>query len=461
MSNPISQSVAINIPLEVNVHGYGSEAALDAAHSDTRGTRVVNSQRLFTSECHEVDERAPSAMRALNTREHLPLEPLQVQNQSVCHEGRIWSIISGAGDAITYIVSQIFIILAEIFRTLIEAFAPNDRIVCERYGNGITNGGGSCYMDSSLQWIRKLREGLLPAAIPPRQNAIGALQAPRDLLLRDMRDLFRTIEGPNGRNATAEEINHFRGFCIEHGFAPAAPENIYESWGQQDAVEFLNFILTQLEIPPVLYVQEVRHDLGVRINNIKDIEMNAHLLRLSPENVQDRTPFAALLRPNHENHTFRLANVDARDARRLPQAAQALFAADPAAAIPLMATETIKFRQGHCPPVLPIVVNKPANIKILPSYTLDIPLLENPRRFARYSLQAVVCHIGDAQAGHYYSYSVETPDGRTQYVQFDDSSVRLFPDPDNDPVRLGTTASDDLAKNGYIYGYRFEHFVEH
>jgi hypothetical protein len=33
---------------------------------------VVNSQRLFTRERPEVDERAPSEMRALNTREHLP-----------------------------------------------------------------------------------------------------------------------------------------------------------------------------------------------------------------------------------------------------------------------------------------------------------------------------------------------------------------------------------------------------
>ena len=59
-------------PPKVCVHGHVRGEPRDAAEAGARNARVVNSQRLFTSERSKADASAPSEGQALHTREHIP-----------------------------------------------------------------------------------------------------------------------------------------------------------------------------------------------------------------------------------------------------------------------------------------------------------------------------------------------------------------------------------------------------
>jgi hypothetical protein len=397
-----------------------------------------------------------------------------VQNQGAENDGREWTVLSCAGGTIDYIVSKIFITLAQTFSVVFDVLAegrapevrnahiaasnvhppaPLDAAALDRYGHGIINGGASCYMNAGLQWIRKVQDGLLPA---PRRAA-PAQATSGNILLHEMRNLFRIMQGHGSRNVRADEINRFRNLCIRNGFARG--HNRFE---QHDANDFLTFIFTTLGIEPVWYIMEVKHDLGVPVSSIRNQEIQANILRLSCQNVPDASPLSHLLRPVTANYLYRLNNIQAQDRQRLPDEVRQIFHDNSNIELPLIARETIKFHEGHCPRIFPIIINKEQNLKIIPDATIDMPLIENPRRFARYSLQSAICHIGDAEGGgHFYTYSLERDNvGREHYILYDDSTVVLY---DNPQVELepGSTVSDDLAEHGYVYGYRFEGFVEH
>lgn len=134
----------------------------------------------------------------------------QGQNQESLCGGREWTVLTCAGDAINYIVSKIFIMLAQTFSAIFDVLAetttapipharipgrtftppaPLDVASLERYGHGIINGGSTCYMNAGLQWIRKLQDGLLPTARRPAP----ARSAGGNILLQVMRNLFRTL----------------------------------------------------------------------------------------------------------------------------------------------------------------------------------------------------------------------------------------------------------------------------
>lgn len=394
-----------------------------------------------------------------------------VQNAAV-HEGRSWSCLSSSGNLITEIALQIFSLLSDLLRLLWEDIMPNSRLVTERYGCGIFNGSSSCYMNSSLQWLRKLQDGI----IPPREESLPQGNARGELAGR-MRDFFQIIEGPASRNASVSEVNQFRGFCLQHGFAHA-PSDIHDadlrasySWGQQDASEFLGFIFDTLQMQPIRYATSYEHNLGISLRKMRDSHTDAHLLNLSLGNAQDGTHLSALFQHHEITDTFSLGEVAPQDRSRLLPEIRSYLQSDARAAIPFTVRQTIKLSEHTCPPVLPVVLGRfsrerdgsfsKRETKILPSLTLDIPLIENPRRYARYVLQAAICHTGNYGAGHNYTYTLQLVDGRLQYVQFDDSSVNLRQEPHTDHVGIGTSAYDDLARNGYIYGYRFQNFVQH
>ena len=387
--------------------------------------------------------------------------PVATPSQSQ-YNGRQWSIIDSPWHTLTQVffkaISCIYAFL-ELIKKSLTRFNRHNPEAANRFGHGIRNGGNSCYINSVVQALR-----FVPRFMPilPASSA-GAEQ--RQALL----DLHETIEGrregQTKRCITEAEINEFRELMMDSGFGAAS------SRSQEDAAEFCQFLLDQIGFPLIHLKTQVYHELGIPIPSLDNGQVSENHLELTLGNIPHNTELKDIVLSNIVTEEVVAASIKSRnDLQLTAECAKTLGALRQVEHIQtLQSTHLI---EGKIPALLPIFLKRYAfdvntqkptknKTRIIPSKTIDFPLVGHPTKKARFSLAAMIIHDGVTfESGHCVTYVPQMIDGREVYIEYDDSLVLLHNNPRIDKLGWTQTIADNAAINGYLYFYKFTGYTE-
>ncbi|MDB6081767.1 MAG: Ubiquitin carboxyl-terminal hydrolase [Chlamydiia bacterium] len=347
-------------------------------------------------------------------------------------------------------------------------------------GMGVQNYDQSCYVTSVIQALRVsgFRDLPPPEKDPRSMTEVEKQQEAQSLLLRN--ELFRlldTMEGKNGhikRTITNDEINNFRKLVISLGFEPRRESR---ETSQEDAAEFFSFLMTQLGMPPVQYVNQIKHELKATIPQLKSSQDNSPYLRVG---FKKAAKLEDLLFNQQVMHSVQLQNIHPEgDGETLfnPETKEKIpFSAlnrtvyqQNRATIDVKATESYQL-PGDCapPPILPIGLNRFNNWsqklknQIAIAEELDFPIAGKPSVRAHYELSAIVVHDGHFSfSGHYFTYAPKIIEGRKVWVEYNNDQVRIHKEPSKQESAslfsflLPDTPYETASKNGYLFFYKF------
>jgi hypothetical protein len=246
-----------------------------------------------------------------------------------------------------------------------------------------------------------------------------------------------------------------------------APEiSLYNPrFSQQDSSELLTFLFEELGIPTFPVSIETDHGLQVTVPKLQPITEHHQMISLELGQFVPGAQLQELLIRGQAEDIILLSDIPVAERARLkPKNLKKLEESPQGAKLPK--TITYKLFPEHIPQILPIALQrferdpilgvKKNTTPIVPSRMIDMPLVGDTHRKARYVLRTVLCHSGVYEGGHNYLYQpVRAPDSTPALIEFNDSRVREHLHPDQDRVGIGTSVTSDLNENNYILFYEY------
>ncbi len=329
------------------------------------------------------------------------------------------------------------------------------KVATNIFGNGIVNGGYTCYLDSVIQALR---------FNPAFRKLLQAPKLKANKIAQELSRLFDLLEGTNGekRLVTKEEINSFRRTCMQHGWDPSAEIS------QEDAAEFSQMLTNALGLPIVRYETDVKplEKVPVPVRSLKAQGGHLNHVYLGLGEAPEHTEIADIAVGNVVIEVIdKSAVLPTLSDQELEEVFESL------ASMPIISyvhtRQTVKFYADNIPCVLPLPLKryfqKPGTKEsykitrnIRPSETIDFPLIannssEDSPKLARYRLTSIVVHDGLSTAGgHYRTYVPAYTQGNDNkseeiFLEFDDHDTY---------AHLATDAVlKDIEANGYVYFY--------
>jgi len=333
-------------------------------------------------------------------------------------------------------LQQAFMQYRARFKILHATQDPEISVIALRsFGAGMENGGNSCYIASVLQGFRfssKFKTTLDEAATQKNHEIAIAIK-----------NIFAIIEGTTNqapRNLSNAEINNFRTLCMKNGWKPRGEHT------QEDAAEFLRFLLDNLKFPVFPYKVEKKHQCPItcRIPAFDPVEpqKNNHIVIKLGE-AKDYTELSRLVGGADVFEEVRKADIpDCPD--------------DMPASLSLLTQQSISLFDKSVPAFAPVSLarhrfnrdsleEEKDTTKIVPSFELEIPIHGHSGRKAHFTLKSIVVHEGpSAHSGHYRTYvPVKTNSGRC-YICFDDSTTGVV---------CSREAESNIRRGAYLYNY--------
>jgi uncharacterized UBP type Zn finger protein len=207
-------------------------------------------------------------------------------------------------------------------------------------------------------------------------------------------------------------------------------------YSQEDAASFCQFLLNQIGVA----------SFRIRTRSLHGLDHEPAALSRGVERENHIAVSCAVARDGTTLHDLLTSNIVHEECE--PQKA-------------LVATfQSIELDEADFPQAFPVVLKRyrfdrmtnevtKNRTKIFPSSTIDLALIGNDYKKARYKLTAAILHSGNSpRGGHYYTCAPTAQPG--QFVQFNDARVTL---------QQAESAIEDIAQNGYIHFYEFDRFI--
>lgn len=228
---------------------------------------------------------------------------------------------------------------------------------------------------------------------------------------------------------------------------------------QQDAAAFCLFLFNTIGMPEFFYraIVHYEHQIPVRSLDRQDGLTNNHLVLPVGD---PQASLADIALQYRVDNTIEKVSIEKADGFIPTREQRALLDQMPAE-ITVPTLTTIEMVEGvMMPDLLPIFLSRYTagqqknRTPITVSEHIDFPLAEQTRKLARYRLLAAVVHMGgqSIHSGHYYTYVRHRIGDEVVWHKYNDSEVT--------PQHNVKKVLDEIATDGYLFFYEFDHFVD-
>jgi uncharacterized UBP type Zn finger protein len=280
----------------------------------------------------------------------------------------------------------------------------------ESSSEGMTNDGSACWMTSVLQALR---------GCPRFREEYAPKKDDKNILKKELFKLFDISEGKNGQKRRAvksKEVRDFKRIVIKEGHPVKLDGGYFEN-------PLLLFLLKKFKAQPIEYLSKGKSKPKKELVLSMSLSTTSKHRPIQKEINQQKIAFAT---------------------------------------------------KSKAPKFLPIYLDRPvekhyyskkdyasesSRTPVEPTSNIEIPLADKTGK-AVYKLASVV--IGRDSQGHAYSYVVEKTNGKTVWVQYNDSRVTVHEKPE---TKLKTKSSnqtpfEDACKHAGILMYELSGFTK-
>lgn len=323
-------------------------------------------------------------------------------------------------------------------RTKEESLFPADTPIEQR----------QAYLTTTLATLSLAPEQLQSLASLLTCKTEERLSALNDLVYESLLEIIDKLQKRTDA-LDAETIQTLRHMACVAGFPVQKPTS------QEDAQEFLLYLLELLKAPNFDTKTSIEHELGFQVPSLNLQKGKRRCLILPVSEAPKGTTLEQLVTSNIiQEEIDKKAILQSESLEATDQEMDAILKLPDIKRANTL--QSISLKKEDLPNFLPVslvryVRKDNATHKVttaLPlSATLTIALTDEANQFASYCIASVVVHDGASpHSGHYRSYALQEVEGSYEWVEYNDSKITLRKDKE--------AVLQDIAHNGYLFFYK-------